>query len=67
MADVSSLVGEGVFTLWNDPAVFARVQVGEFGEARWSDQVDLCPDTLYELVTGRLPDDLRLLSETFHA
>lgn len=66
-ADLSALVTEGVFTLWRDPAAFAKVRVGDFGEARWSDHVDLCPDALYELVTGRLPDDLRLLSERAHA
>jgi Protein of unknown function (DUF2442) len=46
LADVSDVAGQGVFALWNEPGAFARVQVGEFGQARWTDEVELCPDAL---------------------
>jgi len=56
--DLSGEVGEGVFSLWRDPAAFAAVRLGEAGQPVWSDQVDLCPDMLYCKVTGLTPADL---------
>ena len=53
--DLSFLVGKGVFSIWNEPSIFASVQIGEHGELQWGDQVDLCPDSLYLRVTGRSP------------
>jgi hypothetical protein len=55
---LSQLAGEGVFTCWNDPAVFAQVQIGASGELLWGDQVDLCPDALYLKVTGKKPEEI---------
>ena len=67
--DLSGRVGRGVFAIWRDPAVFARVKVGEFGQPAWSDEVDLCADALYLEVTGREPADLfsKLKTEAAHA
>jgi len=56
--NLSDKVGVGVFSLWNDSAVFDAVRVGEMGDAIWGDQVDLCPDALYLKVTGLKPADL---------
>ena len=56
--DLSDYVGQGVFALWNDPAAFAAVRVGETGDLVWSDQVDLCPDSLYLKITGLKPEEL---------
>ena len=52
IVDLSRLVGNGVFQLWNDPAAFGRVSLGTGGELDWSDEVDLCADALYLEVTG---------------
>ncbi len=67
--DLSGEVGEGVFALWRDPVAFAAVRLGEAGQPVWSDQVDLCPDTLYCKVTGRTPADIypALASHAVHA
>jgi len=46
VVDLSDLVGKGVFALWRDPDVFAKVQIGSFGELIWLDKIDLCPDSL---------------------
>ena len=69
VVDLSSLVGKGVFTLWQDPSVFERVRIGASGELNWDDQVDLCPDALYLKVTGKRPEDLfpALRHEPAHA
>jgi hypothetical protein len=36
----------GVRAALTDPAVFAEVTVGEFGEAEWPGEIDLSPGTL---------------------
>jgi hypothetical protein len=56
--DLSSLVGKGVFHLWNDPELFQRVSIGSGGELRWSDEVDLCADALYMQITGKTPEEV---------
>lgn len=67
--NLSAKVGVGVFALWQDPAAFSRVRIGEFGGPVWSDEVDLCPDTLWLEVTGRAPAELYPLikGEPVHA
>jgi hypothetical protein len=67
--DLSALVGNGVFALWNDRETFERVRIGTSGELVWDDQVDLCPDALYLKVTGKRPEDVfpTLRREPTHA
>jgi len=58
IVDLSRLVGKGVFSLWNDYKAFQNVKIGSSGELLWSDQVDLCPDSLYLQITHQEPKDL---------
>jgi hypothetical protein len=58
IADLSHLVGKGVFSLWNDYNAFRKVNIGSSGELLWSDQVDICPDSLYLKITNQEPEDL---------
>ncbi len=58
IADLSNLAGKGVFSLWNDYDAFRKVKIGSSGELVWSDQVDLCPDSLYLKITNQKPEDL---------
>ena len=69
IVDLADLVGQGVFSIWRDPAVFAQVRIGTAGELVWGEQVDLCPDSLYLKVTGKQPEDLfpSLHNYTTHA
>jgi len=69
VADLSDLVGKGVFACWQDPHVFEQVRIGSAGELLWGDKVDLCPDSLYLKVTGKKPEDLfpALRHESTHA
>ena len=69
VADLSHLVGKGVFSLWNDYEAFRNVKIGSFGELLWSDQVDICPDSLYLQVTRQKADDVfpHLKRELAHA
>lgn len=57
-ADLSDLVGKGVFALWEDYDAFNEVEIGPAGELIWDDQVDLCPDALYLRVTGQKPEEI---------
>lgn len=67
--DLSRLVGQGVFTLWQQTGVFEQVRIGSSGELAWGDQIDLCPDALYLEVTGMRVEELfpALRRETAHA
>ena len=56
--DLSDLVGSGVFALWNRYEDFRNVRIGDSGELVWSDEVDLCPDSLYLQVTGKSPEEI---------
>ncbi len=69
IVDLSDLVGKGVFALWRDCHAFQQVRIGSSGELVWSDQVDLCPDSLYLKATGKQPEELfpALRSEPAHA
>ena len=69
VADLSDLAGRGVFALWNDYAQFRKVRIAETGELVWSDQIDLCPDSLYLKVTGKKPENVfpALQRELTHA
>jgi len=58
IADLSHLVGKGVFALWNDYNAFRKVKIGSSGELLWSDQIDICPDSLYLKITNQEPEDL---------
>ena len=56
--DLSDLAGKGVFVAWNDRAFFERVRIGEHREIKWSDEIELCPDSLYLKLTGKAPEEL---------
>jgi hypothetical protein len=51
--DLSHLAGRGVFSLWQDYADFQKVRLGPSGEIAWSDEVELCPDSMYLKLTGK--------------
>ena len=65
--DLSRLVGKGVFAAWNDPRVFEQVRIGDSGELRWGDSLDLCPDALYLRLTGQSPEQLFPALHELHA
>jgi hypothetical protein len=56
--DLSDLVGQGVFEAWRDYRFFEQVHLGHGRQIRWSDEIELCPDTLYMRLTGKAPEEL---------
>ena len=56
--DVSDLIGKGVFAALADAAVFDAVTIGEHGEVRWTDDLEICADALYLQLTGKPVEEL---------
>ena len=56
--DLAHLAGKGVFKLWDDYQAFEQVYIGPQGQIAWTEQIDLCPDTLYFELTGKKPEDV---------
>lgn len=67
--DLSHLVGHGVFSLWNDSNAFESVSIGPSGEIKWSDEVELCPDSLYMEISGKSAEEVfpNLMTAAVHA
>lgn len=58
VVDLSELVGQGVFTAWQQPGNFDQVAVTSEGAVRWPGEIDMCPDALYLRLTGKKPEDI---------
>jgi len=58
--DLSHLIGRGVFRYWDDYTNFERVYIGRSGGIAWSDEIDLCPDSLYMRIVGKTARELFL-------
>lgn len=56
VVDLSEFAGRGVFSIWNDYAVFQNVRIGSHGALEWGDEVDMCADALYLRLTGKRPE-----------
>ena len=56
--DLSQYVGKGVFAAWSDGDFFNAVHVSSHGSIAWSDDIELCPDSIYLELTGKTPKEL---------
>lgn len=56
--DLSDLAGKGVFKAWEKPGVFEAVRIDEYGALIWTENIDLCPDSLYLRLTGKSPEEI---------
>jgi len=56
--DLSRFAGKGVFSAWTDRAFFETVQVSPHGSIAWSDEVELCADSIYLELTRKKAEDL---------
>ncbi len=56
--DLSHLVGNGVFSAWKDANVFQAFRVENGRSITWTDEIDLCADSLYLEMTGKAPEDI---------
>ena len=58
VVDLSDLVGQGVFALWNEHGEFQKAHIGSSGEIAWNDDVDLDSAAIYLKITGKKPEDI---------
>jgi hypothetical protein len=56
--ELSHLVGQGVFAAWKDASAFEKATIGEHGELRWSDEIELCSDALYLQIARKSVEDI---------
>lgn len=56
--DLSDLAGRGVFKAWENQDFFKTVRIGPHGEIVWSDDLDLCSDSVYMRLTKKSPEDV---------
>ncbi len=56
--DLSHLEGKGVFRAWRDRPFFEQVHIGGGDAISWSDEIEICPDSLYMRLTGKSPEDI---------
>ena len=56
--DLSDLAGRGVFKSWERQEFFRGVKIGSHGAITWSEDIDLCPDSLYMRLTRKTPEDM---------
>lgn len=56
--DLSRYVGKGVFAAWSDAAFFETVHVSSYGSVAWSEDIELCSDSVYLELTGKKLDAL---------
>jgi hypothetical protein len=56
--DLSQYVGKGVFAAWNDPKFFESVHISPHGSIAWSEDIELCADSIYLELTGKTPEEI---------
>ena len=51
--DLSASVGRGVFASLADEVFFRTVHIGKYGQIAWSEDIEICPDSAYEEISGK--------------
>jgi hypothetical protein len=67
VVDFSGKPFTGVYAPWQDYAFFRRARIGDCGELVWDDQLDFCPDSLWQQATGKLVGEPAPPREPSHA
>ena len=57
-ADLSHLVGKGIFSRWENNEEFEKVHLTSSGDIVWDDQIDVCADAIYLEITGQTPEQV---------
>jgi hypothetical protein len=57
--DFSQEPRTGVFSAWEDPALFSQVAIGDRGRTLvWPGEIDLCADSLWLEITRQPPESI---------
>ena len=57
--DMSESVQSGVFTSLADEAFFNTVHIGEFGQIAWSEDLEICADSAYREIKGKISSEVQ--------
>ena len=55
--DLSKLAGSGMFSAWDDRAIFESARLDSNGAVVWDEGIELCGDALYMQLTGALSEE----------
>jgi len=56
--DLSQDVGHGVFATWEDLDFFESVHISSHRSIAWSDDIELCADSIYLELTGKTSEEV---------
>ena len=46
------------FAAWDDLEFFESVYISPHGSIAWSEDIELCPDSIYLELTGKTPEEI---------
>ncbi|MCL1911724.1 MAG: DUF2442 domain-containing protein [Leptospirales bacterium] len=52
IVDLKHLAQKGVFNDWDNNNLFAQVHIDDYGAIVWSEEIDICPDSVYLQLKG---------------
>ena len=58
IVDLAAIAGRGVFSEWLKDGVFESVKITRSGALEWPGELDLCPDSIYMRLTGKMPEEV---------
>lgn len=56
--DLSHRAGRGVFAIWNEPGAFESVSITPHRAIRWTEDAEICADSVYLEITGQTPEEI---------
>ena len=65
--DLSEMADDSICAAWRDPEFWRSVHIADHRAVAWSDEIELCPDSLYAELTGQSLDDVYPRSESQRA
>ena len=65
--DLSDMAEEPICAAWRDPAFWKSVQITDYRAVAWSDDIELCPDSVYAELTGMMLREMYPRSESQRA
>ena len=56
--DLADVADEPSFSKWQDPEFWRSVRIADYRAIVWSDDIELCPDSIYMELTGKSLDEI---------
>jgi hypothetical protein len=52
VVDLKHLANKGIFCNWDKNNLFSQVHIDNYGAITWSEEIDICPDSIYLQLKG---------------